>query len=105
MDWLASRQGGTRNVRLLGLHVGGYRALDFAGRHPFDSHRQRTERGSAFHSPATSWPRTFSTTRPLPYLATHTTGSCLSVFFGSIFLSENAVARIFAIREHHRVLV
>src|SRR5262249_16592098 len=40
---------------------------------------------------ATSCPRTFSTTRPFPYVATQTTGSCLSVFFGSSFLSEKAV--------------
>ena len=42
---------------------------------------------------ATSWPSTFSQTRPLPEVATQTTGSCLSVFLGSFFMSENAVAR------------
>src|SRR5262249_24564753 len=40
---------------------------------------------------ATSWPSTFSTTRPLPEVDTHTTGSWRSVFLGSFFLSEKAV--------------
>src|SRR5262249_61719463 len=42
---------------------------------------------------ATSCPSTFSTTRPWPEPATHTTGSCLPGFFRSFARSGEAVAR------------